>query len=187
VELLLTEGLESMSMDKVRRAASVSGSQLSHYFADRDALIHAVIARQTEVLLDFHHQPALGNLDTFADFEQWAELTLNFTRRRIRNQAIPTYGALSGQLGKLDEQSRQLLAHGYRQWVALLRRGLARMKKSGALAEDADPAALANVLVSAHEGGSQMSRAYGQMWPDRDALTFALAYLRQFAVSPADA
>lgn len=180
-ELFVTEGFSAVSQDRIRQAASVSGSQLSHYFADKDALLRAVIARQTEVLLDFHRQAALNQLDTFEDFEKWVELTLVLSRRRNRHQSLPTYGMLAGQLSKQNEQTRELLADGYRRWTALLRRGLTRMKKSGLLIESADPAALANILVAAHEGGSLMSGAYGKTWPDRDALTFALSYLRQFA------
>jgi len=108
------------------------------------------------------------------------------SRRQNRHQALPTFGMLAGQLGKQNEQTRELLADGYRQWTALLRRGLTRMKKSGFLIESADPVALANVLVTAHEGGSLMAGAYGKTWPDRDALTFALSYLRQFAARPRD-
>jgi AcrR family transcriptional regulator len=179
-ELVLTHGLDNTSIDSVRDAASVSGSQLSHYFADKAALVRAIIVRQTEALLDFHRQPALRNLDTFEDFDQWAALTLKFSALRTRNQALPTYGALAGQLGKYDEPTRDLLADGYRQWIALLRRGLTRMKNNGLLTAEADPAVLANVLVSAHEGGSHLSGAYAKTWPDQDALTFALAHLRQF-------
>ena len=91
---------------------------------------------------------------------------------------------LAGQLSKQNEQTRELLADGYRQWTALLRRGLTRMKKNGLLIESADPAALANVLVTAHQGGSLLTGAYGKTWPDHDALTFALSYLRQFAARP---
>jgi AcrR family transcriptional regulator len=185
-DLMLTQGLTSFSLEKVRHGAAVSGSQLTHYFVDKDALIQAVILRQTEVMLDFHRQPALGNLDTFEDFEQWVELTMKYSRRRIRNRAMPTYGALAGQLSKYDEQARELLADGYRQWVALLRRGVARMKKNGLLVEAADPAMLANVLVSAHQGGTLIGGAYGATWPDRESLTFAVNYLRQFAADEQD-
>ena len=47
-------------MDALRKAASVSGSQLTHYFADKQELIRAVVARQIQVVLDFHRQPKLG-------------------------------------------------------------------------------------------------------------------------------
>jgi AcrR family transcriptional regulator len=183
-ELLVMEGVSGVSLDRVRQAASVSGSQLTHYFADKSALIRAVIARQTEVMLDFHRQPVLRNLDTMEDFEKWVELTLVFSKRRVRYQALPTYGMLAGQLSKYDEPTRELLADGYQRWGALLRSGLARMKRNGLLSDTADLTALTNVLISAHEGGNLMTGAYGKVWPDRDALSFALAHLRQFATSP---
>src|ERR1700733_9727490 len=185
-ELLLTDGVAAMSLDNVRQAAAVSGSQLTHYFPDKDALVSAVIARQTEVLLDFHRQPALGHLDTFDDFEQWVELTMRFSARRTNNQALPTFGVLAGQLSKHDEAVRELLAGGYRQWLSIIRAGLTRMKKNGLLVKDADPAALAHVLISAHEGGSLLGSAYAKTWPDREALTYALGHLRYFAARPED-
>jgi AcrR family transcriptional regulator len=52
-ELILREGLSTLSMAALRKAASVSGSQLAHYFADKQALIRAVVARQMQVVLDF--------------------------------------------------------------------------------------------------------------------------------------
>src|ERR1700730_18768150 len=73
-EVLMTGGLTGFSVDQVRQIASVSGSQLSHYFADKDALIHAVITRQIEVLLDFHRQPALCDLAILDASEPWVEL-----------------------------------------------------------------------------------------------------------------
>ena len=42
-QLILADGLSSLSMANVRKAASVSGSQLAHYFTDKQALIRAVI------------------------------------------------------------------------------------------------------------------------------------------------
>jgi AcrR family transcriptional regulator len=185
-EVLMTEGLTGFSVDQVRQIASVSGSQLSHYFADKDALIHAVIARQIEVLLDFHRQPALRDLDTFDDYEQWVELTMQFSRRKLRTQPVPTFGALAGQLSKHDQNTRELLAKGYQQWSAIFRRGLTRMKRNGLLVDSANPATLANVLMSAHEGATLLSSTYSATWPDRDALTFALTYLRQFAAHRED-
>lgn len=185
-ELVLNEGFSALNMNNVRKAASVSGSQMTHYFADKDCLIRAVIARQTQALLDFHRQPALRDLDTFEDFEHWADLTLRFGRRKTRVKAIPTYGALDGELSKYDDKTRELLADGYRQWAQLLTAGLQRMKDRGVLVADADPPRLAAVLISAHQGGNMLTLAYRRPWPDRDALTFGLGYLRMFAADPAD-
>src|SRR6185437_213143 len=74
--LIVTEGIAALNMDRVRKAASVSGSQLAHYFTDKSALVRAVIARQIGVVLDFHRQPGLGQLDSFDDFERWLDLNM---------------------------------------------------------------------------------------------------------------
>ena len=184
--LALTEGFSSLNIDSVRKAASVSGSQMTHYFADKDALVRAIIIRQTQALLDFHRQPALRGLDTFGDFERWAELTLRLRKRTTLSKALPTFGTLVGELGRYDEQTRELLAEGYRQWSDLLANGLRRMKDRGDLSVDADPEELASVLISAHQGGTILSVAYRKPWPDRDALRFAIGYLRIFATDPAE-
>src|SRR5271163_4063129 len=75
-ELIVTEGLAAFNMDNVRKAASVSGSQLAHYFTDKNALVRAVIARQVRVVLDFHRQPRLAGLQSFDGFERWIDLNM---------------------------------------------------------------------------------------------------------------
>ena len=80
-ELILSDGLSALNMDALRKAASVSGSQLAHYFTDKRALIRAVVARQINVVLDFHRQPKLAELDTFDDFERWIDLNMRYLRR----------------------------------------------------------------------------------------------------------
>jgi AcrR family transcriptional regulator len=179
--LILADGLSALSMDKLRRAASVSGSQLSHYFADKQALIRAVITRQTKVVLDFHRQPALRGLESFDDYERWIDLNMRYLRR-IGYSGTPTYHALAGQLVKSDEATRQTLAAGYWQWVELLEQAIQRMTDRRLLV--ADPRELALVIVGAHQGGGIMAFTYRQEWPHADAVRFAVNYLRTFARDP---
>jgi AcrR family transcriptional regulator len=186
MELMLSEGFSGLSIDNVRKAASVSGSQMTHYFADKNSLLRAIVCRRTKVLLDFHRQPALRDLDTFEDFERWAELTMRFGRRKTRVTAIPPFGPLVGELSKCDTKTRDLLAEGYLEWSDLLTAGLQRMKDRGELVAEANPEQLAFVLMSAHQGGDVLSLAYRRPWPDREALKFVLGYLRLFAADAGD-
>src|ERR1700756_2711435 len=184
-ELILREGLSALNMDSVRKAASVSGSQLSHYFADKQALIRAVIAHQIGVVLNFHRQPKLGTLDLFDDFERWIDLNMRYLRR-IGYSGTPTYHALAGQLAKSNDATRETLAGGYGQWVELLEQAIRRMKDQGTLVPDSDPHELALVIVSAHQGGGTMTFTYREEWPHADAVRFAVNYLRMFAADPAE-
>jgi AcrR family transcriptional regulator len=182
-ELILNNGLSALNMDALRKAALISGSQLAHYFTDKRALIRAVVARQIDVVMDFHRQPTLRELDTFADFERWAELNMRYLRR-IGYSGTPTYHALAGQLAKSDAATRDTLATGYWQWIELLEQAILRMQDRGVLVADADPRKLALVVVSAHQGGATLAFTYREEWPHADAVRFAVNYLRIFASDP---
>ncbi|OBH87700.1 TetR/AcrR family transcriptional regulator [Mycobacterium sp. E2989] len=182
-QLIVTEGLSASNMENVRRAASVSGSQLAHYFTDKSALIRAVIRRQIGVVLDFHRQPKLGGLTSFDDFERWIDLNMRYLRR-IGFCGTPTYHALAAQLAKSDDSTRETLAAGYWQWVELLEAAIQRMKRDGILVKEADPRRLALVIVAAHQGGGTLAFTYRAEWPHADAVRFAINYLRSFATDP---
>ena len=184
-QLIVTEGLSASNMDNVRRAASVSGSQLAHYFADKAALIRAVIRRQIGVVLDFHRQPTLRGLSSFDDFERWIDLNMRYLRR-IGYLGTPTYHALAGQLAKSDDATREELAAGYRQWIDLLEKAIARMKDDGLLVRDADSRQLALVIITAHQGGGILTFTYQEEWPHADAIRFAVNYVRSFATDSSE-
>jgi AcrR family transcriptional regulator len=188
-ELIVGQGLRALNMDGVRRAASVSGSQLAHYFADKSALIRAVVARQIGVVLDFHRQPTLGGLDSLEDFERWIDLNMRYLRR-VGNTSTPTYHALAAQLAKSDpppdSATRDSVGAGYRQWIELLQAAIQRMKEDRILSSGADARHLALVIVAAHQGGSTLSYTYRAEWPHADATRFAVNYLRMFATDPAE-
>ncbi|HEY7051368.1 MAG TPA: TetR family transcriptional regulator [Mycobacterium sp.] len=183
--LILSDGLSALNMESVRAAAAVSGSQLAHYFADKQALIRAVIVHQTHVVLDFHREPKLHGLESFDDFEDWIDLNMRYLRR-IGYAATPTYHALAGQLAKSDDVTRETLGAGYWDWVALLEKAIQGMRHRGLLVSHTDPRHLALVIVSAHQGGGTMAFTYRAEWPHADAVRFAVNYLRTFASDPAE-
>jgi AcrR family transcriptional regulator len=185
-ELIVTQGISAANMENVRGAASVSGSQLAHYFADKSALIRSVIRRQIGVVLTFHRQPKLGDLDSFDDFERWIDLNMRYLRRIGTSGGTPTYHALAAQLAKSDAAIRATLAEGYWQWVELLEAAIQRMKDHGVVAANADPRQLALAIVSAHQGGGTLAFTYRAEWPHADATRFAVNYLRMFATDPVE-
>ena len=54
------------------KALRVSGSQLSHYFADKRDLTRQVIASRTNDVIEFHTRPQLGQLDSLQALRAWA-------------------------------------------------------------------------------------------------------------------
>jgi len=181
--VLSTEGISGFSLDKVRRAGSFSGSQLTHYFSDRQALILAVVEKQIETVLEFHRQPALSGLQTFDDWERWAGLNLSYLRH-IGYRGAPTYHTLAGQLAKSDGPTCRTLAAGYQRWIALLENAFHEMRITGILTSAADPQQLALVAIAGHQGGGTVAFAQRQQWPLSDACRFVVNHMRAFAADP---
>ena len=51
-ELMFDNGVAETTLEDIRAAAGVSGSQVYHYFVDKQALVRAVIDYQTDAVLD---------------------------------------------------------------------------------------------------------------------------------------
>ena len=59
--LIHERGVAGTTLDDVKAAAEVSGSQMYHYFPDKNDLVQAVIDYQAETIVK-HHRKALGNV-----------------------------------------------------------------------------------------------------------------------------
>src|SRR3954464_4447597 len=68
-ELIYAKGVRATNNELLRSAAGVSGSQLSHYFPDKESLVLAVIDWQADGVLGLHRSERCGLLDCFVHFE----------------------------------------------------------------------------------------------------------------------
>src|SRR6201996_9734175 len=68
--LMVANGVAGTTTEDVQRAGVLSPSQIYHYFGDKKSLIRAVIAFQTEAVLDAQ-RPLLSRLDSFEALEAW--------------------------------------------------------------------------------------------------------------------
>jgi len=182
-DLILRNGIHGTLIEDVRKAAGVSGSQMTHYFHDKQTLVKAVIAFQAQNTLDNHRQPELENLDNFAAWRLWAKMILaNQAQRGFQGGC--EFGSLAGQLVESDPETRADLADGYQRWLELFRKGLLSMRDRGDLRRDADPEALALRTLSSMQGGMLLSQTLREEAPLREALRAAVAHIESFATDP---
>lgn len=178
--LMFERGVANTSIDEVRGAAGVGGSQISHYFRDKRELTREVIAARRNDVVEFHTQPRLGALDRIEDLQAWADACVADIATVYRLGGC-IYGSLAGELIEADDEVRDDLAHGYDQWLELFETGLEAMRRRGDLRRDADPRHLAVSLVVAHQGGAMITHATGDAEPLRVAVNAAVDYVRSFA------
>jgi len=181
-DLILKHGVGGTGVEDVRRAAGVSGSQMTHYFQDKRSLINDVIAWQLATTLTEHSDPVLHGFDSFAAFDLWARVIVERQRERACRGGC-TFGSLAGQLVESDEATRADLAEGFDRWLTIIRAGLLAMRERGDLRPDADPEALAQALLGAMQGGILLTQTTRRTEPLEASLAAALAYLRSFAAT----
>jgi TetR/AcrR family transcriptional regulator, transcriptional repressor for nem operon len=177
-DLVHRHGAAATSLDAVLAAAGASKSQLYHYFADKDALILAVVEQQAEhVLAD--NEKLLANLHDLAGLKAWRDAIVAAHAQSLAAEGCPL-GSLVGELaGK--PRYRAALALGFARWRGYFADGFFRMRTAGKLGPDADPERLATAVIAAMQGGMLLAQAENDAAPLAVALDMAVAQVASFA------
>lgn len=171
-ELMRADGAKATRLEDVLRAASVSNSQLYHYFADKGALVRAVIEHQQDVIVG-GQESVLQAVDSMDGLRAWADMVRQAQAATACRGGCPI-GSLSSELAETDERLRQGLASGFRRWQDAIGNGLETMRQNGELPPDTNPEDLAIAILSLVQGGLLLSQAQRSTRPLEVALTAAL-------------
>jgi AcrR family transcriptional regulator len=178
-KLIYEHGVQNTNNELVRKAAGVSGSQLSRHFPTKESLIKAVIAWRADLMIK-SHESALGRVDSLAALRRWADLFI--AREELSSGGCP-FGSLVGEVIKTNFDVRGTLVQGFEEWRALFQSGLQTMRNSGELNAKAVPDQLAYALTAAFQGGMLLDQTAGNAEPLRAALNSAISYIETFAAS----
>jgi TetR/AcrR family transcriptional repressor of nem operon len=164
--LIHERGVAATTLDDVRAAAEVSGSQLYHYFAGKEELLQAVIDHQADTVLDNQRRADLGSVEGLG---AWRDMVIDQVKSTEAKGGCPL-GSLSGQLAEADPEARALIAAGFDRWSATISDGLRTLHAAGRLADGTDPDDLAVTFLAALQGGLLLA----QVHRDTGALETAL-------------
>jgi AcrR family transcriptional regulator len=173
--LMFERGVAGTSTDEVQARAGVSASQLYHYFADKRALVAAVIAWQTEAVVG-GQEPFFAELDSLEALRQWRDLVLALQTERACAGGCPL-ATLAGELAEADPQARNALRVAFNRWSAGIAGGLVRMRERGELRAEADPQRLAVAVLAALQGGLLLAQVERSPVPLAIALDTMLDHL----------
>lgn len=177
--LFYEKGVNRTSLDDVLERAGASKSQLYHYFADKDALVLAVIRWQTERVLALQ-QPHLARLDSLDALRRWRDAVLVLAKAAPGLRGCPL-GSLANELANRFEGARSLLAGGFDTWREQIEKGLAAMRARGELVDSADPRDLALAILAALQGGLLLAKTAQTVRPLEAALDMALEHVARHA------
>jgi AcrR family transcriptional regulator len=157
-------------LEDVKVAAEVSGSQMYHYFPDKDELVQAVIDYHSDAIVSRNRQ-ALGGAN---GIEAWRKMVIAAAKRTEAKGGC-ALGSLVGQLAESDPEARALIAAGFDQWAAAISDGLRSLHADGKLPPDIDPDDLAITLLATLEGGLLLAQVQRSTRPFETAVDTLLA------------
>jgi len=171
-ELMFENGVAETTLEDIRAAAGVSGSQVYHYFQDKQALVRAVIDYQTDAVLDIQGTH-LDCLDTLPGLWAWRDFLVEHQRRLGCRGGCPI-GALGAEVAETDAAARLAAARGLRRWEGRIRDGFRAMHARGDLPAGADPDDLALATLAALQGGLLLTQLQRDTKPLEVALNAML-------------
>jgi TetR/AcrR family transcriptional regulator, transcriptional repressor for nem operon len=175
-ELMFDNGVAETTLEEIRAAAGVSGSQVYHYFADKQALVRAVIDYQTDVVLDAQGAH-LDRLDTLPGLRAWRDFLVDHQRRLGCRGGCPI-GALGAEVAENDTAARLAAARGLRRWEGRIREGFQAMHARGDLPARTDPEDLALATLAALQGGLLLTQLQRETKPLEVALDAILDHIQ---------
>jgi AcrR family transcriptional regulator len=172
-QLMYERGVSEATLEDVRAAAGVSGSQIYHYFADKQALLLAVIEHQTQAVLDMQ-APLFDRLDSIKGLRAWRDALVEYQRRMQCKGGCPI-GSIGGEVAESNPEARLAVASGFLRWEGAIREGLTAMRVRGEL--DGDPEDLALAVLAALQGGLMLTQIQRNVRPLEVALDAALDHV----------
>ncbi len=168
--LIHERGVAGTTLEDVKAAAEVSGSQMYHYFPDKNELVQAVIDYQADTIVT--HQGRV--LSSANGIEAWRNMVIT-AAKRTKAKGGCQLGSLVGQLAESDPEARALIAAGFDEWAAAIGEGLRSLLAEGKLRSDIDPDDLATTLLAALQGGLLLGQVLRSSRPIETAVDTLLA------------
>jgi TetR/AcrR family transcriptional regulator, transcriptional repressor for nem operon len=175
-EIILEQGVARTTLEEVRAEAGVSSSQIYHYFADKEALVRAVVDYQAQTVVGEIHEPALAAIDGIDGLRAWRDMIVSIQRDAGCRGGCPL-GSLGSELAELDHNARCDVAAGYARWEAAISACLTGMRGRGQLSAAADPGQLATAVLAALQGGLLLAQVERDVRPLAGALDVMISLI----------
>lgn len=179
-ELMLQRGVARTTIEDIQEAAAISTSQMYHYFADKNALVSAVIDYQTDQVLGFQ-QLGLDHIESIEDLRRWRNVMVDIVGGRSGVGGCPL-GSMASELSDCDPIARARLARAFAQWENIIHDGVVTIAARGELPAGTDIDRIALAMLAAVQGGLLLSQVRRDAAPLAAAVDTMIEHLIRLGV-----
>ena len=178
-ELMRVRGVGSTTLDDVVRASRVSKSQLYRHFADKPALVRAVIDLVGEQTIA-RERETLQRVATFDELRGWRQALVERNALEDGRYGCPL-GSLANEVADQDPLARRALDALFLAWRELFEEVIRRFQGEGIIPQNVEVVPLATGFVAAVQGGYLLAQTSRDVRPMADAIDMAIAHLELLA------
>lgn len=173
--LMRVRGVGATTLDEVVAAGKVSKSQLYRHFADKQALVRAVVAFVGERKIASERE-LLENVRTFAGLRRWRDAVVGNNALHHGRYGC-ALGSLAAEVSDHDEAAREQVQELFATWRELFEGVLERFRADGLIPGDADVPKLAVGFVAMVQGGYLLAQTELDVTPMVTAIDLVISHL----------
>lgn len=175
-DLMYVRGVGGTTLDDVVVASNVSKSQMYRHFADKQALVRAVIELVGDRRIA-EQRDSLSRVKSFAGLRRWRDAVVENNSKQAGRYGC-ALGSLANEVADHDAVARQQLQELFAAWEELFEELLQRFQRTGLIPADADVPQLATGFLAAVQGGYLLAQTAGDVAPMRSAIDIAVGHLQ---------
>lgn len=177
-DLFHEKGLHATSVDDILEHSGAGKSQFYHYFKSKEGLIHELLQSAYHMIKngETHLQP----INSWEEFRFWLDAAIDKQEEYGCGRACPI-GQISGQLSDEDELLRQDVKLIFEAMKDFPKGFFIKLQAKGELPEEVNADALADLCVSAMQGGALLTKVNRNKDSVQNTADHLFAYIRSLA------
>lgn len=178
-ELFHEKGIDATSVDDILAHSGAGKSQFYHYFDGKQGIVHELLVHANEVIKSgqTHFKP----IDSWEDFREWLDNSMKEMDAKGCTRSCPI-GQIASQISEDDELLRQDLQLIFKTMKDYPKEFFIKLKARGEYPESIDADALADLSMSALQGGTLQTKIHRNLSAMQNTADYLYDYLKSLTV-----
>ncbi|RYE39069.1 MAG: TetR family transcriptional regulator, partial [Sphingobacteriales bacterium] len=156
IDLFHRQGVNATSIDQILESSGTGKSQFSHYFKNKEGLVHAALTHLHALISSGEAQTGY-EIRSWKEMDQWFQGFIDFQKSVNFERSCPI-----GTIGNDVTCEQETLRKDVVEFLSWSRGQLARFfrekKRTGELLKNTDPDALADFCIAIMQGGMLLTK-----------------------------
>lgn len=176
IDLFHRQGVNATSIDQILESSGTGKSQFSHYFKNKEGLVHAALTHLRDVISSGEAQTGY-DIKSWKEMDQWFQGFIDFQASVNFERSCPI-GTIGNDVGDDQENLRKDVVDFLTWSRGRLARFFEERKKAGDLPTKVDPEALADFCIAIMQGGMLLTKMKRSSDMFENAANQAQAYIK---------